>query len=179
MHRKRREALLKIGALSIVGLFLLDRLVISWAVDVWKAQSTRIADLREKVTQGRTLLERSRALRGRWAEMERTDLRGDDALAENDVYKAVGRWASVSRISFTNLTQQWRDHEEGYRTLECRAAAAGDQAALGRLLYELETDPLPARVSELEVSSRDAQGKQLNLSVRFTFVRLPQRRGGP
>jgi hypothetical protein len=177
MHRKRREAILKLGALSIVGLFLLDRLVISWAVEHWKAQSIRIADLQEKVTRGRALQERSRSLRGRFAEMERTDLRSDDALAENDVYKAVGRWASVSRISFTNLTQQWRDHDEGYRTLECRAAASGDQAALARLLFELETDPLPARVSELELTSRDAQGKQLSLSLRFTFVRLPQRKG--
>ncbi len=172
MRRKRREAILKIGAIAIVGLFLLDRLVISTAIEHWKAQSVRIGELSEKVKRGRQIVERGKSLRSRWTEMRRTDLADNRPVAENDIFKAVGRWARDSRISFTNLTQQWREHDDGYDSMEIRGAAIGDQAALARLLYELETDPLPARVNEFELSSRDAQGKQLNLSLRFSFVRL-------
>jgi hypothetical protein len=185
MHRKKRELYLKVGAISIVGLFLLDKIVLSPAIDHWKTQSEHIADLREKVTRGRALLERAKSLQGRWAEMQRTALKDNHAVAEYDVYKAMSRWGSASRISFNNLTQQWREHpEEGYEALEIRGSANGDQASVARLLYELETDPLPARVSELELSSRDAQGKQLGLQLHFSFVHLnaktaePVRRGG-
>jgi hypothetical protein len=172
MHRKRRETLLKIAVGAVVGLFLLDRIVISWAVDHWKEQSKRIAELRERVQRGRLLVERSKALRARWSEMQRSDLHDNGSAAENDVYKAVEKWARASRIGFTNLTPQWRPHDDGYDTLEIRGAATGDQASIARLLYELEADPLPARVSEMDLSARDAQGKQLNLSLRFSFVRL-------
>ena len=104
--------------------------------------------------------------------MQRTDLTEDLSAAENDVFKALDRWARDSHVSFTSLTPQWRSHEEGYDTFECRATATGDQASLGRLLYEIETDPLPARVEECELSTRDAKGAQLALSLRFSFVRI-------
>jgi hypothetical protein len=104
--------------------------------------------------------------------MQQTDLSEDHSQAENDVFKAIGRWASASRVSFTNLTPAWRSHEEGYDTFECRATATGSQEALGRMLYEIESDALPMRVEECELSTRDAKGQQLALSVRFSAVRI-------
>ena len=172
MRRKRRETLLKIGVAAMVGLFLLDRAVISPATSRWKAQSERIADLRVKVNRGRQLMERDRSIRARWDEMHRTDLAEEGSAAENEVFKAIGKWARESRISFTSLTPQWRHHDEGYDTFECRASATGDQDALGRLIYEIESDPLPAHLQECELTARDAQGRQLNLSLRVSFVRL-------
>ncbi|MEA3211988.1 MAG: hypothetical protein QOE70_5045 [Chthoniobacter sp.] len=177
MQSKRRETILKIAVGAVVGLFLLDRVVLSPSIAGWKAQGERLAGLREKVQRGRQLIEREKSIRTRWEEMLRTDLAPDSSAAENDVFKAIGRWARDSRISFTSLTPQWRNHEEGYDTFECRATATGDQAALGRLIYEIETDPLPARVEECDLSTRDAQGKQLGLAVRFSFVRITEAAG--
>lgn len=172
MRSKNREALLKIAVAVVVGLFLLDRMLLSPAITRWKAQSDRITDLRQKVLRGRQLLDRERSIHARWAEMQRTDLPDDLSSAENDVFKAISRWARESRVGFTSLTPQWRTHEDGYDTFECRASATGDQTSLGRLLYEIETDPLPAHIEESELTARDAQGKQLTLTVKFTFVRL-------
>lgn len=172
MENKRRETLLKIGVGVVVGLFVLDRMILSPAAAAWKAQGERVAQLREKVTRGRQLIERERSLRGRWNEMLRTDLADDPSAAENDVYKAIGRWAAESRISFTSLTPQPRTHDDGYETFELRAAAVGDQASIGRLLYEIESDPLPARIEECELRAQDATGRQLALSMKFSFVRI-------
>ena len=172
MQNKNREAILKIGAGVVIGLFLLDRLVLSPFLESWKLQGERVADLRQKVQRGRQLLDREKSLRERWAEMNRTDLTEDASAAEGEVFKAIGRWASASRISFTNLTPQWRSHPEGYDTYECRASATGDQASLGRLIYEIEADALPARLEECELTARDAKGKDLALALRFSFVRI-------
>ena len=174
MQNKRRETILKIGVATVVGLFLLDRVVLSPAIARWKTQSERIASLREKVERGRGLLDREQSIRSRWAEMVRIDLPDDVSSAESEVYKAVGRWTIGSRVNFTSLTNQWRTHEEGFETFECRASALGDQNSLGRLLYEIEADPLPAHLQECEITARDAQGKQLMLSIRFSFVRLAE-----
>lgn len=177
MENKRRETLLKIGVAVIVGLFLLDRVVLGPFAEAWKKQGERLTQLREKVRRGRQLVEREKALSDRWKEMLQTDLPDDPSVAENDVLKAIGRWGSDSRISFTSLTPTPRAHpDEGYDTVEWRATASGDQASLGRLLYEIETDKLPARVEDCEFTTRDAQGKQLGLSLRFSFVRINEGR---
>ena len=174
MSAKRRETLLKIGVGAVVALFLLDWMVISPAFAGWKAQSVRLTALRQKVQNGRQLTEREKSLRARWDEMQRANLPADMSSGENDVYKALARWTSESRVSFTSLTPQWRNHDEGYATFECRATAVGEQAALARLVYEIETDPLPARIEECELTARDAQGKQLSLALRFSFVRIEE-----
>jgi hypothetical protein len=173
MQSDRRQFMLKIAVGAVVGLFLLDRVVITPAFAGWKAQSARVTALRQKVQRGTQLLEREKSLRTRWSEMIQANLPEDRSDAENAVYNALGRWMRESRVNFNSLTQQWREHpDEGYDAFECRATATGDQASLGRLLYEIETDALPARVEECEIITRDATGKQLSLSLRFSFVHI-------
>ena len=175
MQSKRRETILKITVGAALALLLLDQVVLTRVLAGWKAQSARLDTLRQKVQRGRQLLDREKTLRTRWDEMQQANLPSDVSDAENAVYQALARWTIDSRVSFTSLTQQWRGNDaDGYDTFECRATATGDQAALGRLVYEIETDPLPARVEECEVSARDAQGKVLGLSLRFSFVHIAE-----
>lgn len=179
MQSKNRETLLKIGVGVAVGIFVLDRMVLGPAVDAWKAQGERLAEVRQKVERGRGLLEREKSIRSRWNEMQRTDLAEDHSEAENEIFKGIARWASASRVSFTNLTPQWRAHEDGgYDTFECRAQATGTQDSLGRLLYEIESDALPMRIEECELSTRDNKGQQLALALRFSAVRIHDERSG-
>jgi len=174
MPNRNNEALLKIITGAVVGLFLLDRFVITPATTHWKEQSERIATLRKNVQRGRQLIEREHSIHDRWNEMLRTDLPDDGSVAENEVYKAMGRWTAQSRASFSSLTNAWRSHAEGYDTFECRATATGDQASLAHLIYEVETDPLPARLESCEFTTRDAKGQQLNLTMTFSFIRLTE-----
>ena len=180
MTQAQRERYLKIGVGAVVGLFLLDRVVLGPLGEHWTEQGKRIDALREQVQRGRALIAREASVRERWAEMKRTDLPAEVSQAENDVFKGVNRWVRDSRIApLTSLTPQWRAHDEGYETLECRASATGDQASLGKLIYDLETDPLPVRLEECEFSTRDKTGKQLTLNLRFTFVRLAEAAADP
>lgn len=172
-----RETMLKIGAGACGGLLLLNYVVIGPAFNAWSAQSDRMTAIRKKVMHGRQLLEREHSTRSRWADMQRTDLPEDNSAAEEAVFKAIGRWTQASHVIFTNLSPQWRQHEEGYDTLEFRATVTGDQASLGRLMYELESDPLPGRLEEAEVSARDAKGQGVSAALRFTFVRLNEAAG--
>ena len=172
MRNNRRKTLLKIGVGAVVGLVLLDRVIITPAIESWKEQGGRLTKLREQVERGRQLVAREKSLRTRWEEMQRTDMPEDISLAEYEVFQAIRRWNLDSRVNFNSLEQQSRPDEEGCKTFGYRATATGDQATLGRLLYEIETDPLPAHVEACELSARDAKGTQLTLTMRFSFVRL-------
>lgn len=163
---------LKIAAACVVGLFLLDRIVIGPLGERWHDQSERVGALEAKVKRGRQLLDRQDAIRTRWADMIRANLPEEVSAAENLAYKAVGRWAADSRITFTSLTPQWQTREDDNKVLECRVSADGNQATLGRFIYELETDPLPVNLEECEITTRDGHGSQLMMSARFSFLRL-------
>ena len=56
MRIENRETYLKIGVGVVVGLFLLDRMILTPAGKSWTAQGERITVLEEKVTKGRRLL---------------------------------------------------------------------------------------------------------------------------
>lgn len=172
MRGRDRQQILKFAAIGMVSLLVLNWLIITPAWNSWKAQSERIGGLQEKVERGRQLRDRAKNIRTKWAEMQRTDMPEDLSMAENDAFKAVARWARDSKITFTSLTPQWRAHDDGYDTLECRVAANGDQISLSRFLYEMEADPAPVALQECEVTSRDAKGQQLTLGARFSFIRL-------
>ncbi len=179
MKAEQRLNLLKLAAIGGVGLILLDRMVITPAIASWHEQGDRITELQAKVQHGEQLLRRQDAIRQRWSEMVAANLPNDLSAAENQVFKAVGRWARDSQINFTSLTPQWQTHDEGYETLECRAAATGNQASIGRFIYEMEADHMPVNLEECELATRDAHGALVNLTARFSFLRLKDAHGGP
>jgi hypothetical protein len=173
MTTEQRITWLKIAAAVLIGLFAAERLVLSpLLLQPWKEQGERIALLREQIERGQLLLDRDVAIRERWTEMQRSDLPPNTSEAENELLKAIARWTANSRVSLTSLTPLWRNHEEGFQTLECRATATGSQAALGRFLYELETDPLAVRLETCEITARDDKGQQLTMNARFTALQL-------
>ena len=174
MNNIPRQQLLKIVALGIVGLYLLDHFVIEPAFQGWTAQGQRIQALQEKVERGRQVMSRQAQIQQRWTQMLRANLSADVSTAENDAVNAIGRWAKESRISLNSIAPnlQWQIHDEGYETYECRVGATGDQASLGRFIYEMETDALPVNLEDCELAARDAQGSQLTLTARITFLRI-------
>lgn len=172
MTDAQRLTYLKIGAAAVVSLFLLDRIVISPAIASWGEQSERIDALRQKVERGQQLLDRQDAIRARWAAMVRANLPTEVSAAESVAYQTIGRCANASGISFASLTPQWQNHDEGYQTFECRASATGSQAALGRFIFELETDKTPVNLDEFEITTRDERGALLTMTARFSFLRL-------
>lgn len=176
MKTDRRQLLLKIAAAAVVGLYLLDSFVVEPAIQSYSKQTARIADLREKVRLGSQSCAHGQSLRDRWAGMLRTNLPRETSEAESVAYKAVARWVRESQISVTSFTPTpWQTHDEGFETYECRVTATGSQAALGRFLYELESDQsVPVNLEECEFNTRDPRGSQLTLTARFTFLRLKE-----
>jgi len=174
MKPEQRKTFLMIASAAVVGLFLLDRMVITPLSARWKEQGDRIADLQQKVQRGRQLLEREDQIRTRWADMVRADLPG-----ENEAYKAISRWAIDSQITFTSLVPQWQmqTRDQDYDLLECRATAEGNQATIGRIIYDLETDHIPVNLEECELSTRDGHGTQVTFAARFSFLKFASEGG--
>lgn len=169
---KDRQSLLLLAALLAFGLLVSDKLIFSPLARVWKQRSARIASLEKSINNGALLLERAGSIEERWKMMKEGALPANSSEAESQVFQSVERWKQASRISFTGFTPQRRRASEDHTALEYRADGFGDLQAISQFIYGLERDPLPLRVEDLQITSRDDLGQQLTIQVRFSGLLL-------
>ncbi|HMJ65304.1 MAG TPA: hypothetical protein VK615_08120 [Candidatus Binatia bacterium] len=172
MKIKNRQQLLVIVAGLTLALLLGDKLVVSPLARSWSVRSNRIAQLRKDIAQGALLRDREQIIRNRWESMRTNTLPENVSLAENEVLQAFEHWSQISQISIANIKPQWKQTDDNYLTLECRADAFGSMDALTRFLYNVERDPLALRVEAIEIASRDNDGNQLTLGLQVSGVTL-------
>ena len=172
MQIKNRQRLLVILAVTAIALFAGDQLVLSPLTKAWNARATRIADLRTKITQGKTLLQREQGIRGRWEQMSRNALPSNTSAAEQQVFKAIDVWAQNSGVAVSAITPQWKHDSDDYMTFECRVDAAGDLGKLSRFLYSVERDPMALKLESIKLGARDKDGQQLSLGLQLSGLVL-------
>ena len=174
MQIKDRQKLLIILAATAVGLLLGDRFVFTPLINSWKERSVKIAGLKKSISDGTTLLQREQPVRERWDQMRTNTLPANVSVAESRMLNAFDKWARDSRVAVTAIKPQWKPTDENYMTFECQAEAMGSMEALARFLYEIDKDPLGLKFKAMEISTRDASGQQLSLTLQLSALLLKQ-----
>ena len=172
MKINNRQQWLAVAAGITLALLLGDQLVLSPLIRSWKDRATRITRLRTDIAQGSLLLDREQTIRERWDSMRTNTLPENISAAESEVLQAFEHWSQISQISIANFRPQWKETDENYLTLECRADAFGSIDALTRFLYNVERDPLAVRVEAIEIAARDNNGAQLSLGLQVSGITL-------
>jgi len=150
----------------------------------WKTRSDRLTKLKEQVRDGTSLVEekRARALRELWDRMHTNTLAWDAIQtkpfaaakpeAESQMLKAFEHWTQVGGVSVSSIRPQWKEVEDDYKTLECRADVAGNLQSIAHFLYQVERDPLGVKVDTLELTTRNPEGSQLALVIQVSGLLL-------
>ncbi len=172
MNLTRRQQILAIVAIALVGLYVADQLVFTPLTRSWKARAERLVKLREQVHDGTEMLKREAALREQWDRMRTNTLMGAKSAAEGQMLQAFERWSKEGGVSVSSIRPQWRETHEDYKTIECRADIGGSLAAITRFLYLVERDPLGVKVDSLELTTRNLDGTQLALVVQVSGLLL-------
>ena len=176
MNLNKQQRVLAVVAIAMVALFMADKLVFTPLTATWKARSERIAKLKEQVRDGTETLKQERALREQWDTMRTNTLAYglDNAKpeAESQMLKAFERWSQAGGVSVSSIRPQWKEAEDDYKTLECRADVAGSLQAITRFLFQIERDPLGVKVDSLELTARNTEGSQLALVIQVSGLLL-------
>lgn len=169
-----RQKLLIVGAISVLALFLGDKIILTPLMNSWGDRSTEIATLRKNINEGRPLVDRENAMRGRWRDMKNSSLSRIESNAEIEVSNAFYNWVDESDVNFEAIRGDWRagEDDDNYQTYECRALISGSMTDLSRFLYELETDPLAVKLNEVQYIPSDENGNQLTMTILFSGLML-------
>ncbi len=172
MNLTRRQQILAFLAIGLVGLYVADKLVFTPLTKSWKTRAERIVKLKAEVRDGNETLKRETALREQWNRMRSNTLTQVKSDAESQLLKAFERWSKDGGVSVSSLRPQWKESEEAYKTLECRADVGGSLSAIANFLYLIERDPLGVKVDSMELTSRNNDGSQLALVVQVSGLLL-------
>lgn len=179
MKPENRQKVLMIVAAAAVALMASDYLVLSPLQAAWKKRSERIVELERRIDNGRSLISREDRLRDRWSMMRANTLPTQFSAAEQKMLGAFDAWAGESRITVSSLSPQWRSELDDRASLQCRVEAVGDLSTITRFLYSIERDPMAIRIDSMELTSRDATGSQLALTLQANgLVLLPKESSG-
>ena len=177
MNLNKRQQILAILAIAVVGLYVADKLVFTPLTKSWSARSKRIATLKEQVRDGTETSKREAVLREQWDRMRRNTLSNSKPEAESQIIKAFERWSQEGGVSVSSIRPQWKEAEEDYKTLECRADVGGNLSAIAHFLYQVERDPLGVKVDSMELTSRNPEGSQLALVIQISGLLInPQKK---
>jgi Tfp pilus assembly protein PilO len=168
MNLNKRQQLLAILAIVAVGFFVADKLIFTPLTNNWKARSERIVKLKKDFTDGTELLKRETVWREQWKTMQRNVLPNAKPEAESLMLKAFDRWSQEGGVAVSSIRPQWKEAQDDYKTLECRADVAGSLAAITKFLFQIERDPMGVKVDSMELQSRDAEGSQLALVIQVS-----------
>lgn len=172
MNLNKRQQLLAILAIVAVGLFVADKLVITPLTKNWKERAARITELKEEVREGAEVIKREAVLREQWERMRTNTLADAKSEAEGQMLKAFERWSKEGGVSVSSIRPQWKEAQEDYKTLQCRADVGGNLAAIAKFLYQIERDPLGVKVDSLELTTRNVDGSQLALVIQVSGLLL-------
>jgi len=168
MNLNKRQQFLAILAIAALAVYVGDKVIITPLTNSWKARTARIAKLQQQVKEGTETLKREDVLREQWSEIRTNTLPLAKPEAETQMLKAFERWSGVGGVSVSSIRPQWKESEEEYKTLECRADIAGSLSAIASFLYQVERDPLGVRVDSLELTARDQSGEALTLVLQVS-----------
>ena len=172
MKIKNRQQLLVLGAVAIVALFAIDKIIVTPLTSLWQARSKEIAQLRTKVTDANALAKRERTLRGRWDDMRKNTIPEEPSLAQQQVLQAFDRWARETGVKISSVDP--RRHEgDDYSTLQCRVEGSGNLNSVAQFLYAMEKDPMALRFENIELSTHDVEGQQLSIGLQVSGLILP------
>jgi Tfp pilus assembly protein PilO len=143
--------------------------------NLWSARSAQIKDLRAKISEGKTLVQREVVVRDRWGNMSTNALPNNSSLAEQQLLKSFDTWSRETGAEISSIMPQWKNDSTNYMTLNCRVEAAGNLGTLSQFLYRIEKGTMALKLDSVELGAHDPTWQQLTLGLQISgLVLLPQ-----
>lgn len=168
-----REKTIAVVAGLVIGVFALDRLVVSDLLARQASAQDRIELAAQELSNATQLFDNERRAQRRWSEMAGDTLKSDAPSAESQLLNEAREWAQQSDLVLTSLKLDRAESEQGYGKLTARAAASGRTESLARFLYAVQTSEIPVRVADVSVTSRREGTDELNVQIGLSTIYLP------
>jgi hypothetical protein len=170
MALSRRERMYAIGTGLAAVLFVGNLYVLEPYAQARRDVASELDVTSRKLSAARTLLKRAGQKERDWRDMQAGGLKTDQSSAEFLVLDAVGDWAREAGVALTSRTPQPESRNDRTQILRLRAAGKCTMASAARLLWRVETAPIPLKVDELTLTTNKPGVDDLTLNLLVSTI---------
>ena len=170
MNLSKREKTILIATLSVVGLLLADRVVISPALAYRDALATQVDTLNNDLARDMRLLRQGKQQQKRWKQMMAIGMPNSASEAESQTLEAINKWAGNAKLGLVSVKPEYRRSDETLVPVVFRVSANGSMNAIAKFIYEVETADIPVCVDGLQINTRDKNKDDLSLQMGISAL---------
>lgn len=171
MVLSKRERYIAIGVGAVVGLFGLDRLVITPFLE--RSEDIRLQRIAasDELTKASNTKHQRDNVKKDWDAMQAGGMKSDPSDAEAQAQHALRDW--YQEAGLTNYGQgASRTTTEGkFVNIQFHTSGNGSMAALAKVLWRIETTTIPMRVVDISITPHGKEGQD-DLQIQLTVSTL-------
>ena len=173
MVLSKREKYCAVFAVILVAVLVLDRFALTPFLETRKQTRTQKLQLQDKLTRAESLLRRRKALDNKWQEMVRQGVSNNTSETESQVLHEVRNWSREYGLNLSSIKPDYVKGEESQNESAFLVSGTGNMSSLGQFLYQVEITPLPLRLKDIQISSRQEAADDMSLQVRLSAMHFP------
>ncbi len=177
MNVSKREKLLLLGTLAVLGILALDRYALTPYLEEQDLLQTERDRILADILRGQKLFAERKQLAPRWSNLIKTGLKSDPAEAEGQLLHALRDWAGRSGLTLSSIKPDRQQSKEPLKEIHLQTNGTGSMEAVAKLLWEIQSAPFPLKVTELQIGSRIDGNNDLTVQLKLaTLYYAPETR---
>ena len=173
MVLSKRERLIAIAVVAVLGVLALDQIVVSPLLARSDDLDAQIMAAQEDMLEAQDLFRDSRRRGREWALVSRDALKRNASEAEGQLLTRVREWAQDAGVGLTSLKPERDEKLKDFRQITLRATATGSVSTLGQFLHRIETATVPVRITDMTIATRKEGTDELTLNLGVATIYLP------
>lgn len=174
--KTNREQLLLILTGSVIGLYILLKMVIDPALEYRNELYDQEGDLSVQVAEVDGLINAMPDLNDRWRDMRKDGgLNMDQVEAEAHVRRAISDWARQTGVQPEMVNPMPVDAEDKLPRLPFRVTLTGRMRSISAFLDQIEQAEFPIRVHGISISSRTEGKDELAVTLQMSTLFIPEK----
>jgi hypothetical protein len=168
----KREQNLGIGVGTLIALGAFWYFLVTPYFDRRAVVAEQQKDTENKLQDAKILFKKQRQLRDVWAKMRAGGLKSDPSEADSQVQHALRDWSQECGLNKLSVKQERNTAERNFIAMSFHLTGSGSQAAVAKLLWDIETAPAPMRVDEVQLSPQKEGVDDLQLQLTLSALCL-------
>lgn len=168
----RREKILVFVVAGLVGLFLLDWLVIQPTWSYLRNQSAENSELETQLAKANVLLDNDELIKQRWEQVLTAGLDKSEEALRSQVQQKLSVWSAEAGFDLTTLVSGRTVEGEDFHEVQFVVSGSGSLQSTVRLLEAIQRSPVPLRLVDLDLTSRDEKVDRVSLRAVISTVRF-------
>ncbi len=160
-----------IAVTAAFGLFTLDRLALTPYTQQRDRLNTEQLAANQRLADGRRAIQKQRAAKKDWDELQAQGLESDASEMERRVQHWLHLWAQEAGLGNLSLrADRSAAKHAGFTQVTVHTTGSGPMGAVAKLLWRLEAAPVPLRVNDVQLNPGREGSDQVQLQLKVSAL---------